>query len=58
MGALAFPCIDMYAHPAPVGVVTATTIYDLLAQDHAGCGTLGNDKALSSLADTESMKNF
>ncbi len=31
MGAAAFPCVDMYAHPAPVGVVTATTIYDLLA---------------------------
>jgi len=31
MGAAAFPCIDMYAHPAPVGVATATTIYDLLA---------------------------
>ena len=31
MGAAAFPCIDMYAHPAPVGVVTANTIYSLLA---------------------------
>ena len=31
MGATAFPCIDEYAHPAPVGVITAGTIYDLLA---------------------------
>ena len=31
MGLGAFPCIDMYAHPAPVGITTTGTIYDLLA---------------------------
>ena len=41
------PCIDPNAHPVPSGV-TPSSIYSLLAEDHAGCGTVtGTDTGLN-----------
>ena len=52
------PCVDPNAHPLPSDAST-NTIYNLLKEDMAGCGTvLGVDSGLSTQVDSDTFLSF
>jgi hypothetical protein len=52
------PCCDPKNNPVP-GDASTNTIYNLLNEDNAGCGTVtGEDTGLSTLVDTDSWALF
>ena len=52
------PCVDMNAHTLPAGTSVTNNLLSLVSEDHAGCGSLGADNRLSTLADTMTMAEF
>ena len=51
------PCCDPKNHPVPGD--SKETIYKLLKEDNAGCGTVtGEDKNLAKLIDADSYVRF